>query len=339
MVDHTIEISVVSPVYRAEGCVDELCRRLTTVLESLAVSYEIVLVEDGSPDRAWERIRDLATQDPRVRGIRLSRNFGQHVAIAAGLAASRGRSVVVMDCDLQDPPEMIPQLVEKGQAGFDIVYTRRIERYDSWARRWCSRLFFLLMNTVSPSFAELGRGSFSLLSRQVVDEYLRVVDVHSHYLSVLQWLGFRSVSVEVRHECRFTGTSSYSLRTLLSYALNGVAAQSTRLLHISTAIGLLFALLAFLQIFYLIYRKLYWSIGVEGWASLMAVLWFVSGTILFSLGVMGLYLGRMFEHTRHRPLFVVREQTDRTRTEHGVATFGSDLLSRPTLRLDAQSRS
>lgn len=303
-----IHLSVVSPVYRAEACIDELYRRLTAVLCDLADTYEIVLVDDGSPDRSWERIKHLAAQDPHIVALQLSRNFGQHHAIAAGLSVSRGRYAVVIDCDLQDPPEVIPQLLEQAKAGVDIVYTRHATRVDSTFKQQTSRIFFLIVNALSPLSAMPGQGSFSLISRQVIDEYLRIVDVHSHYLSVLHWLGFRSTCVELAQAERFAGTSSYSLSKLVSHALNGITSHSTRLLHISTGMGLLFAILAFAQILYLLYRKWMHSIGVDGWASLMVVLWFVSGVMLFALGVIGLYLGRMFEHTRHRPLFVVREQ-------------------------------
>ncbi|NOT53472.1 MAG: glycosyltransferase family 2 protein [Deltaproteobacteria bacterium] len=303
-----IHLSIVSPVYRAEACIEELYQRLTTVLQNLPGPYEIIFVDDGSPDQSWARIKRLATQDAHVVALQLSRNFGQHHAIAAGLSASRGHYTVVMDCDLQHPPEVIPQLLAQAKAGADIVYTRHTIRMDSTFKQRTSRAFFFLVNLLSPLSVTPGQGSFSLLSRQVVDEYLRVADVHSHYLFVLHWLGFRSTCVDVEHSTRFAGASSYSLIALISHALNGITSHSTRLLHISTGVGLLFASFAIVQILYLIYRKWMHAIGVDGWASLMVVTWFVGGAILFSLGVMGLYLGRMFELTRHRPLFIVREQ-------------------------------
>lgn len=303
-----VQISVVSPVYRAEACVDELYQRLTTVLQTLTDAYEILLVEDGSPDQSWERIKAIAAHDPKVVALRLSRNFGQHRAIAAGLTVSRGQYVVVMDCDLQDPPEFIPHLLAQIETGYDIVYTHHQTRADSAFKQITSHLFFLLLNRLAPLAAPPGQGTFSVISRQVVDAYLRVVDVHNHYLSVLHWLGFRSTCVEAPQAPRYAGKSAYSLSKLLSHAFSGIVSHSTRLLHLSTGMGLLFAVLAGVQICYLVYRKLAHSIGIEGWASLMATIWFVGGAILFSLGVMGLYLGRMFEHTRRRPLFVVRER-------------------------------
>lgn len=304
----TLLISVVSPVYRSEACVNELYQRLTAVLRPLTEDYEILLVEDGSPDESWERITAIAARDPKVVAIQLSRNFGQHRAIAAGLTASRGRYIVVMDCDLQDPPEFIPQLLERMQAGYDIVYTERQSRVHPAFKRLTSYLFCLLLNALAPLAAPPERGAFSMISRQVVDAYLQVTDVHQYYLAVLHWLGFRSTCIKIPHAPRFAGGSTYSVGKLLSLGFNAIVSHSTRLLHFSTAMGLLFAVFAGVQICYLIYRKFAHSISIDGWASLMATLWLVGGAILFSLGVMGLYLGRMFEHTRRRPLFIVREQ-------------------------------
>jgi polyisoprenyl-phosphate glycosyltransferase len=304
----TVLLSVVSPVYRSEACVDELYQRVTAVLRALTDSYEIILVEDGSPDQSWARIAAIAARDPHVVGLQLSRNFGQHRAIAAGLTASRGQYVVVMDCDLQDPPECIPALFTQLQTGYDIVYTQRRSRVDSTFKQVTSYLFSRLLNALAPLAAPPGRGALSIISRQVVEAYLQVVDVHQHYLSVLHWLGFRSMSINIPQAPRFAGVGSYSLNKLLSLAFNALVSHSTRLLHFSTAMGLLFAVFAALQICYLVYRKLAHEIGIDGWASLMVTLWFVGGAILFSLGVLGLYVGRMFEHTRRRPLFLVREQ-------------------------------
>jgi dolichol-phosphate mannosyltransferase len=309
MATSPVHLSVVSPVYRAEACVDELYHRLTTVLSSLTDAYEIVLVEDCGPDRSWEQIQALAAQDTKVIGLQLSRNFGQHIAIAAGLTVSRGRQVVVMDCDLQDPPEMIPQLLAKAKEGFDIVYTQRRSREEPFFKQAAARLFFFLTNHISSIVVLPDLATLSVLSRQVVNEYVRTADQHSHYLAVLHWLGFRSTIVPFDRPQRFAGASSYSIPKLASLALSGIASRSTRLLHISTSVGLLFGVFAFLQICYLVYRKLVFSISVEGWASLMVVSWLVGGTVLFSLGVIGLYLSRLFEHTRRRPLFVIRSCT------------------------------
>ena len=305
-----LKISVVSPVYRAEECLSELYQRLTAVLSALTNSYEIVLVEDCGPDLSWERIVRLAANDCRVRGLQLSRNFGQHRAISAGLEVSRGEIVIVMDCDLQDPPEAIPQLIEKAAEGYDVVYTQRLQRADSLLKKLASGVFTSLVNCLSPGFAVPGVGTFSLASRKVVAEYLKVADSYSPHLWILHWLGFRSVVVEVPHARRAVGSSSYTFRKLVSHALNAMAAHSTALLHLSTAFGALFWTAAGAQLLYVLYRLLVLSIHPEGWTAVMIAIWFVGGTVLFALATMGLYLSRMFEATRNRPLFIIGNRTD-----------------------------
>lgn len=303
-------ISVVSPVYQAEACLGEFHRRLSAALSEITEAYEIILVDDGSFDASWDRITELARQESRIRGLRLSRNFGQHLAIAAGLAASRGPRVVVMDCDLQDPPEMIRKLVEKADEGYDVVSTMRRSRSASLFRRGASRAFYFMARLLSSPHVRPSSNTLSLISRKVVKAYLRTFDRYSPYPFILNWLGFRAAVLEIDHGRRAAGSSSYTLSKLVKFAVNALVSQSTRLLHISTVIGLLFSLLSVAQVIYIVHLKLTRTTAVlTGWASIMAVLWLVGGTILFSLGVIGLYLTRMFEQTRNRPLFVVGEST------------------------------
>jgi dolichol-phosphate mannosyltransferase len=304
-----IRLSVVSPVYQAADCLDEFVERVSAAAARVTGSYEIILVDDGSIDASWARIEDLARRDSRLRGVRLSRNFGQHLAIAAGLSASRGSLVVVMDCDLQDPPELIPELVQKAGEGYDVVSTVRRSRSASWFRRAMSRSFYFLARVLSSPHVRPNSNTLSLLSRKVVEAYLRTFDRYSPYPFIVNWLGFRCVAVEIDHAPRAAGSSSYTVAKLVRFAVNGLVSQSTRLLHISTVIGLLFSLLSVAQIVFIVYLKLTRPVVLPGWASVMAVLWLVGGTILFSLGVIGLYLTRMFEQTRDRPFFIVGETT------------------------------
>jgi dolichol-phosphate mannosyltransferase len=302
-------ISVVSPVYQAEACLEEFHRRLNAALSGITDDYEIILVDDGSFDSSWDRITELAQRESRLRGLRLSRNFGQHLAIAAGLAASRGNYVIVMDCDLQDPPEMIRELVEKANQGYDVVCTVRRSRSASLFRRSASRLFYLLTKFLSSPYVRPNSNTLSLIKRKVVKAYLRTFDRYTPYPFIVNWLGFRATYLEMDHGRRVAGSSSYTFMKLVRLALNGLVAQSTRLLHISTVIGLLFSLMSVLQIIYIIQLKLRTTV-LPGWASVMAVIWLVGGTILFSLGVIGLYLTRMFEQTQNRPPFVIDESTE-----------------------------
>jgi dolichol-phosphate mannosyltransferase len=303
-------LSVVSPVYHAEDCLEEFASRLGAALSGLTDSYEVILVDDGSLDGSWERIAKISRERPGFRGLRLSRNFGQHLAIAAGLAAARGKWVVVMDCDLQDPPELIRELVRKADEGYDVVGTIRRSRSASIFRRAASHAFYAVARVLSSPHVRPGSNTLSLISRKVVAAYLRAFDLYSPYPFIVSWLGFRATYIEIDHAPRAAGSSSYTLSKLFRFALNGLVSQSTRLLHISTVIGLLFSLMSVVQVVLIVYWRLTRTAVVAGWASLMAVLWLVGGTILFSLGVIGLYMTRLFEQTRNRPYFVVSDSTE-----------------------------
>lgn len=301
-------LGIVSPVYRAEGCIEELHRRLTAVLQGMQLPYEIILVDDGSPDRSGEKLERIATGDANVTAVILSRNFGQHAAILAGLSESSADVVVVMDCDLQDRPEDIPLLYAKIREGTDVAIARRRERQDSWFKRATSRIWFGLLNRLSASQSDPEAGSFSAVTRQVVDQLLSMPNRHSHFLFILKWLGFRQAYVDVQHNQRFAGKSSYSFWRLVAHAMAGITAHSTRLLHLSIYAGFSFFALAVVQFAYVIFRKLADGIGVEGWASVMASIWLVGGAILFSLGVIGIYIGRIVEDVKGRPPFVIRRR-------------------------------
>jgi dolichol-phosphate mannosyltransferase len=307
-----IVLSVVAPVFNDEECLEELHRRVSAVAASLTDRYEIILVDDGSRDGSWTAIEALSRIDPRVRGIRLSRNFGQHFAITAGLEAARGARVVVMDSDLQERPEEIPKFWEKMNEGYEVVFSRRRERRDSFFKRTTSVLFFVIMNWLTGQEVDGEEGTLSMIDRKVVDAFLRVTDAHRHYLYILRFLGFRQAFVDVEHAERFAGTSGYNLRKMFVHALDGITSQSTRLLQASSAIGFLFVVGASAQVLWLFYKRLILDQGVEGWASAMVSTWFIGGMVLFSLGVLGLYVGKMFEQTKNRPLYIVAEVTEQT---------------------------
>jgi len=304
-------LSVVSPVYHAEGCVEELHRRLSEVLQSMKVDYEIIFVDDGSPDRSAEKISEIAASDAQVIALLLSRNFGQHPAITAGVSEAKGDWIVVMDCDLQDRPEDIPRLFAKAREGHDIVFARRQKPHESWIKRTTSHAWFAILNRLTDFPVDSGAGSFSLISRQVADEFLRISDRHRHYVLVLRWLGFAQAYVDVEQAERFAGRSSYSLRALLRHAISGIASHSTRLLYLSIYAGFAFVGLAVAQFAYVLYLKAFHGVGVAGWASVMAAIWLTGGAVLSSLGVLGIYLGRVFEQVKQRPIYIVRKRIER----------------------------
>ena len=308
-----VELSVVVPVYGCAECLTALHARLGDALGAIPGEVEIVLVDDRSPDGAWERIDALAAADPRVRGIRLSRNFGQHAAITAGLAAARGRYAVVMDCDLQEPPELIPHLYAKAQEGFEVVHTVR-RRRQTPLRRLAGAAYFRLRNVLTGSPTGADHGTLSLLSRKVVDAVLRVRDHHREYLILLDWLGFESATIEMEAAERHAGRSSYTPRTLMRVAVDGLFFQTTRLLRWIVVLGLVVALIGFgLAAFYVV--QYFTDAPPAGYTSLAVLLLILSGCVLVSLGVIGLYVGKVFEQVKGRPLYVVDEEAG---SRHGA---------------------
>jgi glycosyltransferase involved in cell wall biosynthesis len=304
-----LELSVVVPVYGCEGCLLQLHRRLTESLAWTEGSYELVFVDDCGPDRSWDVLEQLAAEDPHVRAFGLSRNFGQHAAITAGLSKSRGRWTVVMDCDLQDPPEEIRRLHAKTAEGYDVVLAKRLRKHSSFVRRAASRGYFALMNFFAGTSIDAGHGSFSIISRKVVDAFLAFKERDRHYLLVLYWLGFDRASVEYEQAPRAAGKSSYNLRRLLGHALGGMFFQTTVLLRWVVYSGFLLALLGVGAAIYFALARIAGN-AYPGWTSLVVLLLVIGGLIIISTGVTGLYIGRVFDEVRERPLFVINRSSD-----------------------------
>ena len=302
--ESAVELSVVVPVYGCEACLPELHRRLTDSLDWTGGSYELVFVDDCGPDRSWDVLERLAAEDPRVRAFKLSRNFGQHAAITAGLSQSRGRWTVVMDCDLQDPPEEIRRLHAKATEGYDIVLAKRMRKRTSLARRAAGRAYFALMNFFTGTSIDAGYGSFSIVSRKVVDAFLAFKERDRHYLFVLYWLGFDRASIEYEQAPRAAGRSAYDLRRLLAHALGGMFFQTTVLLRWVVYSGFLLALLGVGAAVYFTAARVAGN-AYPGWTSLVVLLLVIGGLIIISTGVTGLYIGRVFSEVRERPLFVI----------------------------------
>src|SRR5260221_3528369 len=304
-----VELSVIVPVYGCADCLEALHRRLSPVLQACAASYEIVLVDDCAPDGAWNVIRKLAEQDPRIRGIRLSRNFGQHAAITAGLAECRGEHAVVMDCDVQDPPEAIPKLFEHARAGHDIVLARRKRKKQSYFRQLAAALYFRALGAVSAHRFDGEYGAFSIISRPVIDAYLRFRDRDRHYLFILHWLGFGATAIEYDHAPRHSGQSSYSLRTLVGHAFQGLVFQTTTLLRWIVYFGVIVSAAGARLAAYLVFVY-FAGTPPPGWTSLAVLILLIGGLGIMSTGVTGLYIGRIFEQGKDRPLYVIDKRVN-----------------------------
>jgi dolichol-phosphate mannosyltransferase len=301
-----MDVSVVLPVYRCAPLLEELRDRLVAALEPVG-SFELVFVEDGGDDGSWAVLERLAAADPRVRAFGLSRNFGQHAAITAGIEQARGEWVVVMDSDLQDPPEVVPQLLARARDGFDVVFARRVGRGGALRRRLASRLYARLMRTFTGRRIDPSYGSFSVIARPVADAYLRFRDRNRHYLYVLQWLGFRQTHIDYPYAERPGGGSSYTFRSLLRHAAAGVFFQTTALLRWVIYLGFGVSLLGGAAAVYFAVSELTGG-ALPGWTSLIVILLVLGGFIIVSTGITGLYIGEVFDQVRDRPLYVVARE-------------------------------
>jgi glycosyltransferase involved in cell wall biosynthesis len=302
-------LSVVIPVYKAENCLDELYRRLKSALETISTEFEIVLVEDWGGDRSWKIIEQLASRDGRVKGIQFSRNFGQHYGITAGLDYCNGDWVVVMDCDLQDRPEEIPRLYAKAQEGYDIVLARRGKRQDPFLKRCTSRLFYKLFSYLTDIEYDAQTGNFRIMSRKVVDNFRIMREQLRFFGGLVQWLGFPAASIEVEHAERLDGKSSYTFAKLWKLAAETIIAYSDKPLRLSVSFGFLMAFFAFCSGIYIFSQALMYNSPVMGWSSLFVSLYFIGGIIIANLGILGIYLGKTFNESKKRPLYIVRHVT------------------------------
>ncbi|MGC4037792.1 MAG: glycosyltransferase family 2 protein [Chitinophagaceae bacterium] len=302
-------ISVVSPVYGCATCLRDLCRRIGETVAPLG-TYEIVLVDDASPDDAWHVVREICAADAHVKAVALSRNFGQHYAIAAGLEHARGDWVVVLDCDLQDRPEEIAALYAKAREGYDIVFAEREERQDGWFKRTTSRVFIALLNWLSGANYDYRTANFGIYKRTVVDAVRSMGDRSRFFPVMVRWTGFRATSIPVRHEARADGKSAYSLRKLLRLALDVVLSSSDKPLRLVALLGIFVSIIALGITAYSLVRYLHGDISVAGYTSLIASMWLLAGVMLFCMGIIGLYVGRVFESVKQRPVYIVRERVN-----------------------------
>ena len=301
-----VEISVVVPVYGCRDSLRALHERLTAALRPLTPSYEIVLVDDCDRQGSWEVMAELARRDRAVKAFRLSRNFGQHAAITAGLAQCSGRWAVVMDCDLQDPPELIGELYRAAQAGSDVVLARRRRKRHSLFRRVAARAYFRLLRVLSLARLDGEFGTFSIISRKVIDAFLRFHDQDRHYLFILNWLGFRTATIEYEHAERHSGGSSYTLSALVRHALGGLFFQTTVLLRWIVYFGFWLSCAGFLLALYYVYMYFAHSV-YPGFTSIAVLILLIGGFIIMSTGVTGLYIGKVFDQVKGRPLYVIDE--------------------------------
>lgn len=305
-------VSVVIPVYEEEEILPELQRRVLAVLDTLPGGpHELVLVDDGSRDRTWSLIAEGAARDARVRGISLSRNFGHQTALTAALDASDGDVTIVMDGDLQDPPELIPTLLAAWAEGNDVVYVQRAQRQEGALLRLAYWAFYRLQAKLVSLAVPLDTGDFGLLSRRVVEEIRRTREAHRFLRGLRTWVGFRQQGIAAPRDSRQGGVSKYTLRRLLRLALDGVFAFSVVPLRAASAAGCLTLLAALLFTTYAVSVRVTTGRTPAGFTAILAVVVFLAGAQLLFLGIIGEYVGRVYEEVKHRPLYVIKERAGR----------------------------
>jgi dolichol-phosphate mannosyltransferase len=302
------ELSVVVPVYNEAGNIRKLCSELIPVLDGLEMTWEVIFCDDGSDDETWELINKLHQEDERLKGIRFSRNFGHQYALFAGMQHASGKAVVTMDGDLQHPPKLLPEMLERWRAGDKIVHTVRIyNQQQGFLKKLSSNLFYRVFNFLSGVEMEGGMADFRLLDRQVLDELLKFKEEGLFLRGLVHWVGYQSSKLEFQCGQRYSGEGKYSLKKMLKLAWTGITSFSIVPLRISIIIGVLTSLLAFMEMLYAIYAKLFTDTVVPGWASGVAVVSFLFGILFIMLGVLGEYIGRILIEARDRPRFIISQ--------------------------------
>lgn len=303
-------ISVILPCLDEEAVLAETLARLDRMAAGLPdCGFEFIFVDDGSRDRTAEILRDAAARDDRVRVLRFARNFGQQIAVSAGIEIASGDAVVLMDADLQDPPEIVARMIERWREGFDVVYgTRSSRKADSTLKRATARLFYMIINRLSEVPIPSDTGDFRLMSRAVVNVLRQMPERHRFIRGMVSWVGFRQTSLGYDRPERFAGSTKYPLRKMIRFAADGILSFSIRPLQLSIALGLLAAGLALVGIGYALFMRIFTSTWVEGWTALMIAVLFLGGVQLLCLGILGEYVGRIYSEVKRRPLYVIAER-------------------------------
>jgi len=303
-----MEISVVIPVYGCREALPELHKRLTDTLVKITEDYEIILVDDCCPQNSWEDIVKMCSEDSKVKGIHLSRNFGQQKAVTAGVDEAAGNWVVVMDCDLQDPPEAITTLYEKAMEGYDVVAMRRVGRKDGFFKKLSSKLYYMVFDYLSGMKMDNAVSNYSIASRTVIDSFKKLREQNRDYMAVIRWLGFRYASIDYKAEERFSGKSSYNFFKRIRLAMQIITSQTNRPLVLSINIGFFIAFVAFLYIIWLGIQYFTGTTTIDGWTTTIASIYLVGGIILIFMGLIGLYIGNIFNEVKNRPIYVVAQK-------------------------------
>jgi len=301
--------SFIVPVFNEEATLMELYRRLSAVMDSLDGTVELVLVDDGSHDRSLAMMRDLHEHDRRVCYLSFARNFGHQIAVTAGLNFARGQAIVVLDADLQDPPELIPELADKWRRGYDVVYAQRVQRHqEGWFKRLTAYLFYRLLRQLADVDMPTDTGDFCLMDRRVVDALNAMPERNRYIRGLRSWLGFRQIAIPFERDSRFAGEVKYTFRKSLALAIDGLVSFSKVPLRISTYVGLFAAIVAIVMAILVLYWRFFSPISpLTGFATIAVAIFFLGAVQLFSIGILGEYIGRIYEEVKNRPVYILGE--------------------------------
>ena len=301
--------SFIVPIFNEEATLPELYRRLSAVMDSMDGPVEVVLVDDGSHDRSLAMMRDLHEHDHRICYLSFTRNFGHQIAVTAGLNFVRGQAIVVLDADLQDPPELIPTLADKWRRGYDVIYAQRVQRHqEGWFKRVTAYVFYRLLRQLADVDIPLDTGDFCLMDRRVVDALNAMPERNRYIRGLRSWLGFRQIAIPFERDSRFAGEVKYTFRKSLALAIDGLVSFSKVPLRISTYVGLFAAVIAIVMAILVLYWRFFSPISpLTGYATIAVAIFFLGAVQLFSIGILGEYIGRIYEEVKNRPAYVLGE--------------------------------
>ena len=303
-----MDISVVLPCYNTSGTLEELSKRLIKVLEAEAKTFEIIMVNDCSPEEDWAIITKLGQSDSRIKGIDLSRNFGQYEAITAGLDHVCGDNIVLMDADLQDIPEELPKLIKGIEQGYDIAYGARVERKDTFFKKLSSKSFHAIFSYLSGAKTDKEIATYMIFSRKVANVLISMRERYREIYLLSNWIGFKTIKIEIKHDKRGVGQTGYTFKKSVDLALGAMFAYSEKPLKFAVVAGFIFSSFSLLYGTYIFCRALLGLENVEGWSSLMFSIWFMGGILLSFMGITGIYIGKIFEEVKQRPLYIIKDQ-------------------------------
>jgi len=308
--------SVIVPAYNEEETITETYRRLTFVMKTMGEAYEIIFINDGSRDKTAQIIASFCEEDTSVRLINFTRNFGHMPAISAGMEYARGDAIFVIDADLQDPPEVFPEMAAKWREGYHVVYGKRSSRQgETGFKKLSAKIFYRLINSMATLELPLDTGEFRLIDRKVCDAVNRLPEKSRYIRGLVAWVGFRQTSVEyVRHE-RFAGKTKYPLSKMISFAVDAIISFSYKPLRLATSIGFLISFFSFIYMVAIVYQRFFTDRTITGWASTMGVMLFTQGIVLIILGLMGEYVGRIYGEIKSRPVYIVQEVVENNSRE------------------------